>query len=131
MTNPTDRTYLYANSGVILPNTTPNYGQDEVQAAGGVACRSSVGGGGAYLDAGVIGSQDPYGNNTTAAYGRIVVPLGRRPRRIDCTSLYELEITRLRMELDMARMSMPGASAPHAVPQDTMAFPPPGNDEGS
>jgi hypothetical protein len=91
----------------MLPTPAPSYGQDEVQAAGGVACRSSVGGGGPYVDMGLVGSQDPYRRNTTSAYARLVVPLGERPRRIDCTSLYQLEIERLRMELELARMSLP------------------------
>lgn len=107
-----DRTYVYANSGVALPTNTPNYGQDEVQAAGGVACRSSVSGGGPYVDTGIVGSEDRFGRNTTSAYARLVVPLGERPRRIDCTSLYELEIERLRMELTLARMNMQGATGP-------------------
>lgn len=121
-----DRTYLYANSGVALPTNVPNYGQDEVQASGGVACRSSVGGGGAYLDAGVVESEDRFSRSTTAAYARVVVPLGRRPKRIDCSALYELEIERLRLELEMARMSLPQAhqdTVPTAV-RATLAFAP-------
>jgi hypothetical protein len=107
----------------MLPTQSPSYGQDEVQAAGGVACRSSVGGGGPYVDMGIVGSQDPYSRNTTSAYARIVVPLGERPRRIDCSQLYQLEIERLRMELELARMSLPTAETRFTTAaQPTAAF---------
>ena len=105
-----DRTYVYSRSGVTLPTNTPSDGQDEVQASGEISCRSSVGGGGPYVDAGVVGSEDRFGRATTSAYARVVVPLGRRPRRIDCTELYELEIERLRMELALAHMNMQGVT---------------------
>lgn len=102
-----DRNYVYTNAGVYLPQPTQTYGQDEVQAAGGVACRSAVGGGGPYIDAGVVGSGDKFSEQVTTAYARVVVPLGRAPKRLDCTKLYALEIERLKMELELARMSMP------------------------
>lgn len=102
-----DRTYIYSSLGVNLPAPVQAYGQDEVQAAGGVSCRSSVGGSGPYIDAGVVGSNDLIGRQTTTAYARVVVPIGRAPARVDCTQLYNLEIQRLRMELQLARMNMP------------------------
>lgn len=106
-----DRNYVYTNAGVYLPQPTQTYGQDEVQAAGGVACRSAVGGGGPYIDAGVVGSGDKFSEQVTTAYARVVVPLGRAPKRLDCTKLYALEIERLKMELELARMSMPPPAA--------------------
>ena len=39
------------------------------------------------------------------AYARLTIPLGQRPRRIDCTRLYELEIGRLRREIEMLRLN--------------------------
>jgi hypothetical protein len=30
------------------------------------------------------------------AYARVTIPLGRKPKRIDCSQIYELEIARLR-----------------------------------
>jgi hypothetical protein len=55
---------------------------------------------------GVIGAEDVYRREGAAVYGRVVIPLGKRPRRVDCTSLYELEIERLRMELELMRMGL-------------------------
>lgn len=106
-----------ALAGVNLPTPASTYGQDEVQAAGGVACRSAVGGNGAYIDTGVVGSNDLYNRNSATAYARVVMPLGRAPKRLDCGRLYDLEIQRLRMELELARMSMPGPANATATNQ--------------
>lgn len=101
-----DRSSIYNQNSVALPSMTTPYGQDEVRSASGVACRSSVASSGPYMDMGVIGSEDVYDRDGTAVYGRVVIPLGRQPRRVDCTSLYELEIERLRMELELMRMGL-------------------------
>lgn len=112
-----DRNYVYTNAGVNLPQPNQTYGQDEVQASGGVSCRSAVGGSGPYIDAGVVGSGDRLSEQVTTAYARVVVPLGRAPKRLDCTRLYDLEIQRLKMELELARMSMPPPAAMAAAPR--------------
>lgn len=92
------------NAGFSLPGVTLPSGTDEVRAADGTSCRSAVGGNGAYLDVGVIGKQSA--SNDNAYYGRVVVPLGKAPRRLDCASLYELEIERLKLELELAKAGM-------------------------
>jgi hypothetical protein len=38
-------------------------------------------------------------------YARVSIPLGKRPKRIDCSKVYELEIERLRQELELLRMN--------------------------
>jgi hypothetical protein len=38
------------------------------------------------------------------AYARITIPLGKRPKRIDCSAIYELEIMKLRQEVELLRM---------------------------
>ena len=38
------------------------------------------------------------------AYARVTVPLGKQPKRIDCSRVYELEIERLREEVALLRM---------------------------
>ena len=73
------------NSGFSLPGVTLPQGTDEVRAADGTSCRSAVGGNGAYLDVGVIGKQRTADDN--AYYGRVVVPLGKSPKRLDCSRL--------------------------------------------
>lgn len=98
---------IYNQNSMSLPNPPVVHGQDIVRGASGVSCQSAVAGNGPYLDVGVIGAQDVFSRDTAAVYGRIVVPLGRKPKRPDCTKLYELEIARMRMEIDMLRMGLP------------------------
>ncbi len=101
-------------SGFNLPGVTLSQGHDEVRAADGTTCRSAVGGSGAYMDVGVIGNpeQDSKGNSSMSAYGRIVVPLGRMPKRVDCSKLYDLEVTRLELELKLAQMGLGSGISP-------------------
>ena len=105
--------------GVALPNTSLPTGSDEVRAADGTSCRSAVGGDGAYMDTGVIGSPGQDSSDFSGAvYTRLVVPLGGRQKRLNCESLYELEIQRLRMELDLARMGLSSQGSTGANWQD-------------
>lgn len=94
-------------NGFNLPGVTLPQGQDEVHAADGTTCRSAVSGSGAYVDLGVI-----RGNNQTdngvATYGRVVIPIGRTPKRLDCSRLYELEVQRLQLELKLLKMGLGG-----------------------
>ena len=92
-----------------LPGVTLPQGQDEVRAADGTTCRSAVSGSGAYLDVGVIqGAARDTGE--TAAYGRVVIPLERPRKRVDCTRLYELEVERLQMEIRLLKMGLADGS---------------------
>ncbi|MBX3530280.1 MAG: hypothetical protein KF849_06720 [Rhizobiaceae bacterium] len=92
-------------TGFSLPGVSLPQGQDEVRAADGTTCRSAVSGSGTYLDMGVVG-----GNGATpggiATYGRVVVPLGRKPPRLDCSKLYALEVERLQMEIRLLKMGL-------------------------
>lgn len=94
-------------TGFTLPGVALPSGQDEIRAADGTSCRSSIANSGAYLDSGVIAGNDEY---TAAAYGRVVIPLGRKPKRLDCSRLYELEIQRLQLELEMAKRGLGAGS---------------------
>lgn len=94
-------------TGVTLPGVVVPNGYDEVRAADGTSCRSSVAASGAYVDSGVIGGGlDDSGNNTLSAYGRVVVPLGQRPRRLNCDKLYQLELERLQLEVKMLKRGL-------------------------
>jgi hypothetical protein len=92
-------------TGFNLPGVTLPQGQDEVHAADGTTCRSAVSGSGAYLDLGVIRGNNQ-SNNDVATYGRVVIPIGRTPKRLDCSRLYELEVQRLQMELKLLKMGV-------------------------
>lgn len=90
--------------GLNLPQVPMPNGQDEIRAADGTACRSNTASNNAYLDMGAIGSQG-YGGEFDQGtfYGRVIVPLGDIPKRLDCSSLYNLEIQRLQHELALVR----------------------------
>ncbi|RST31326.1 hypothetical protein HMF7854_11110 [Sphingomonas ginkgonis] len=76
---------------------------------------------GAYVDVGVAGSsstgrdQSSYaaplagpdaGHSSEAlGYARVTIPLGRRPERLDCSRLYELEIARMKREIELLKMA--------------------------
>jgi hypothetical protein len=115
-----DNNFYQSNTqyGVSLPNASLPSGADEVRAADGTSCRSAVGGDGAYLDVGIIGAPGRGGSSSSGAiYSRFVMPLGAKPKRLNCASLYELEIQRLKMELELARMGLSGqAPASAAAP---------------
>lgn len=95
--------------GLSLPSVSLPNGSDEVRAADGTTCRTSMSGNGAYMDVGAISNGGADGYQASASvYGRMIFPLGPQPSRIDCAALYRLEIDRLRTELEFARMG--GAS---------------------
>lgn len=113
-----DSNYIQNNQqfGVNLPQAALPSGSDEIRTTDGATCRSAVGGDGAYMDVGVIGSPESQdANSSAAAYGRLVIPLGYKAKRLDCTKLYDLEIRRLKMELELARMGSGGTANTQAA----------------
>lgn len=102
-----------SQTGFTLPGVSLPQGQDEVRAADGTTCRSSVSGSGAYLDVGVIRGNNS-SDNDLATYGRVVIPIGRNPKRIDCSKLYQLEVERLQMELKLLKMGLAEGGARQA-----------------
>ena len=99
-------------SGFNLPGVQLPQGHDEVRAADGTTCRSAVSGSGAYLDLGIIGNPDAGTAAGVSHYGRLVVPIGKKPKRLDCTRLYDLEVQRLEMELRLMQMGLNRSVAP-------------------
>lgn len=105
--------------GVYLPPApTGPGGDDSIETSSGTRCRQSINSNGAYLDVGTVASarrtadggrsvlyDDPGGSEATT-YARITIPLGHRPKRIDCTRVYEMELARLRQEVDMLKMGL-------------------------
>ncbi len=96
--------YNLNQTGFTLPGVSLPQGQDEVRAADGTTCRSSISGSGAYLDVGVVGG--PSASDRMSTYGRVVIPLGKRPTRLDCSRLYALEVERLQMEIRLLKMGI-------------------------
>lgn len=77
-------------------------------------CTQSVNSSGGYLDFGVAGGDiNTYATAPTGAagqgaigYARIVIPLGATPKRLDCARLYDLEIARLKAEIQMLKVGL-------------------------
>lgn len=106
--------------GFYLP-TAPSGpgGTDTIESASGARCSQSINSAGAYFDVGVaLGSDkselDYSGSGdmrdirdvTTLGYARLVVPLGKKPERLDCIRLYEMELQRLREEIKLMQMAI-------------------------
>lgn len=93
-----------------LPSAPSTYGQDSIRSADGVDCKNAIGGA-TNLEFGMTGIVDNYespfgGSNpnydTTkdiGVYARIVIPLDAPKERINCNSLYELELRKKRLEV--------------------------------
>lgn len=83
--------------------TAPSAGWgDEIRSAGGVSCRS--GSNGARADFGITSEPTTDQGQNNAIYARIIIPIGG-PKRVECNDLYNLELERLRLELQMLRES--------------------------
>ncbi|MCR4267808.1 hypothetical protein [Nitratireductor sp. ZSWI3] len=88
-------------TGISLPGVVTPNGFDEIRAADGTTCRAAMGGSGAYVDSGLVGGGLNGDSSALSAYGRVVVPLGTKPTRLDCDRLYQLELKRLQLEVKM------------------------------
>ena len=90
-----------------LPNSGNTYGQDSFR-SGEMDCKNSIGGG-TNLEFGVTGIIDNYespfdsssGNSSkdVGVFARITIPLDGPSERINCNTLYELELKRKRLEI--------------------------------
>lgn len=107
--------------GLQLPNAGIAYGQDSIR-SGEIDCKNSIGGS-TQLEFGITGVIDNYNspfdsmNNSfnqqsrdIGVYARIVIPLDGPKQRINCNSLYQLELKRkrlevLRLEAELARLN--------------------------
>jgi hypothetical protein len=102
---------LAENSGLnlALPSAPSTYGQDSIR-AGDLDCKNAIGGA-TQLEFGVTGIVDnysgPFGSRDpnfpqqkdVGVYARIVIPLDGPKERINCNSLYELELRKKRIEV--------------------------------
>lgn len=99
-----------------LPSMGQSYGSDRVR-AGDMECQASISGS-TNLELGVSGivnnavspfeSEDPMNPQTKdlGLYARIIIPLDAPKRRLDCTSLYNLELQRKRLELEKLQQEL-------------------------
>jgi hypothetical protein len=108
-----------AADGLLLPPPPVGPGgEDSITTSEGVRCSQSINSSGGYLDLGIAGgdlssaySSSDYNDDDEApqsavAYARVIIPLGEAPTRLNCARLYELEIDKLRAEIEMLKMGL-------------------------
>ena len=76
-------------------------------------CSQSINSSGGYLDFGVAGGDlssytTPGTSNAQSAigYARVIIPIGPAPKRLDCARLYEMEIARLKAQIEMLKVGL-------------------------
>ena len=108
-----------AQPGIYLPPAPQGPGgEDTIESASGTRCRQSINSNSGYVDVGIAGSAGagvPQSTNTfisindrdreALAYARVTLPLGKQPKRLDCSRIYELEIARLQQEVELLKMN--------------------------
>jgi hypothetical protein len=112
---------LAQSTGFYLPNASPSYGQDEFRASDGTSCRTTMDGT-KRMEVGTFatgGNQTANGTNyglpgyltpptqgNLGVYGRFSWSLDAMPQRMDCTKLYELEIEKKKIELELLKQQV-------------------------
>jgi hypothetical protein len=100
-----------------LPNTPQSYQQDRIR-AGDLECSMAIGSS-THVEFGVVGlmneddptynlaNGDPYNNynydnfmRDVGVYGKIVIPIGAPKERLNCNTLYQLELRKKRLEVE-------------------------------
>ena len=94
-----------------LPNSSSTYGQDSIRTQDGLDCKNAIGGA-TQMEFGMTGIVDnyesPFGDSNAygieqskdvGVYARIVIPLDAPKERINCNSLYQLELRKKRLEV--------------------------------
>jgi hypothetical protein len=101
---------------LALPNMGSTYGTDSIR-AGDLDCKNSIGGA-TNFELGVTGiidnavspfeSEDPENPQTKdiGVYARIIIPLDAPKERINCNTLYQLELQRRRIEVQKLQQEL-------------------------
>lgn len=101
---------------LALPSAGSTYGTDSIR-AGDLDCKNSIGGG-TNFEVGVTGiidnakspfSSEDVNNPMTkdiGVYARITIPLDGPKERINCNTLYQLELERRRLEVQTLRQEL-------------------------
>ena len=104
-----------AADGLLLPAPPVGPGgEDAITTSEGVRCSQSINSSGGYLDVGVAGgdlsssysTSGTSGPQSAVGYARVIIPLGQAPKRLDCSRLYDLEIQRLKAEIEQLQMGL-------------------------
>jgi len=111
LTIPTLATADSSSLNLSLPTAPSTYGQDSIR-AGDLDCKNAIGGA-TQLEFGVTGiidnARSPFGSSSgdpmypqqkdIGVYARITIPLDKPKERINCNSLYQLELRKKRIEV--------------------------------
>ena len=112
-------TPVWADSSSLnlqLPTGPTSYQSDSFR-AGNLDCKNAIGGG-TNFEFGVTGVLNNFGNsfdslNRTSnpsrdvgVYARIVIPLDKPKQRINCNTLYELELQQRRLEIQKLQQEL-------------------------
>lgn len=103
---------------LIIPQAQSNYGQDSVK-INGFECSTSVASQ-KNFETGVLAAQSQYNNynpgmyggstytpaTTGGVYARVIIPLDGARNRPDCNRLFEVELEKRTLELEMFRKNM-------------------------
>jgi len=112
-----------------LPNAGATYGSDKIR-SGDLDCQNSIGGA-TNFELGVTGiidnatspfsSRDPMNPTTKdiGLYARITIPLDAPKERINCNTLYQLELQQRRLEIEKLRQELENL---RQLQQNPMAF---------
>jgi len=84
-----------ASESISMPGAGPQNYYDEFS-AGSTRCRQSITSG-ATFDSGLITDTD----SDPAIYARISVPLGKKSKRINCRKLFDIELRKQQIELEL------------------------------
>lgn len=110
---------IYADNSSLnlqLPNGGGNYQSDKFR-AGDLDCSNAIGGG-TNLEFGVTGivnnatgpftNEDPLNPQTKdiGLYARIIIPIDGPSERINCNTLYQLELQKKRLEVQQLKMEL-------------------------
>lgn len=108
-----------AQTGIYLPPAPQGPGgEDTIETSSGTRCRQSINSNDGYVDIGIAGSAGSglptahgvFVNVTdrdreALAYARVTIPIGKQPKRLDCSRIFELEIQRLKEEIALLKMN--------------------------
>ncbi len=111
-----------AQTGLYLPAAVPSPGQDEFRASDGTSCRTTMDGSkrvevGTFAtggqQAGNNYSLPGYASNpaqsNVGVYGRYTWTLDAKTDRMDCNKLFQLEIEKKQIEIEMMKQSLKAA----------------------
>ncbi len=102
-----------SSMSLSLPNASSSFGTDSIK-AGDLDCKNSIGGS-TNFELGLTGvinnvtgifSDDDINNPQTkdvGVYARLVIPLDAPTERINCNTLYQLELQHRRLEIEKLR----------------------------